>query len=297
MTQTHARYAPVRRILGRALDGAMQWRLWLLAVVATLACALIASLPAWNWLAGVLNHSVHASEIAGGKAPMLLMEALMSKDAPHALVGESGMIGAILMLLASPLLAGAAVTASRYHERLGFGDLLRGALGEYGPMLRLLLWSAIPLGLALVVFAAITGATEAAHADAIIASEGAIARKIALGIGVLLLLLAHAGVEAGRGWLAADGRLRSALKAWWRGMRLLRKRPFAVLGVYLVTTLLGLLVALLLLWLRQHVEGAGIGGFLLGLLLSCAIAAALAWGRIARLFGMKALAEDMHARR
>ncbi len=288
---------PVRRVLGRALDGAMQWRLWLLAIVATLICALIASLPAWNWLAGVLNNSVQAGDIASGKVPALLMDALLSRDAPHGLIGESGSIAAILMLLVSPLLLGAAVTASRSYERLGFGDLLRGGIGEYGPMLRMLVWSAIPLGLALLVRTGITGAGETAREHAIPAADGATGRNIGFAIGALLLVLAHAGVEAGRGWLAADGRLRSALKAWLRGMRLLFKRPFAVLAVYLVTTALGLLVAALFLWLRQHVDGAGLSGFLLGLLLSCGIAAALAWSRIARLFGMKALAEDMHARR
>ena len=33
------------------------------------------------------------------------------------------------------------------------------------------------------------------------------------------------------------------------------------------------------------------------MLLGCGIAAALAWGRIARLYAMAALAADMHARR
>ena len=297
MNAPNNRHVTIRRVLGRALDGAMQWRLWLLAVAATLLCALLAALPAWNWLAGALNHSVHAAEIAAGKAPALLLDALMADDAPHGVIGESSMIATILMLLVSPLLAGAAVAASRSRERLGFGDLLRGAIGEYGPMLRMLLWSAIPLGVALAVMAMIAGAGAKALETATVASEGATARNIGLAIGILLLVLAHAGVEAGRGWLAADGRLRSALKAWWRGMRLLCKRPFAVLAVYLATTLLGLAAALAMLWLRQHAEGAGMGGFLLGLLLSCAIAAALAWGRIARLYAMSALAADQHARR
>ena len=68
----------------------------------------------------------------------------------------------------------------------------------------------------------------------------------------LLFVLAHASLEAGRGWLAADGRLRSALKAWWRGLKLLARRPFAVLSVYLGTTLLGLALAALLLLLRPY---------------------------------------------
>ena len=290
----NARLLPtLRSALGRAL----QWRLWLLFVAASLLCALIAGLPVFNWLAGVLDHSVHAGAIAAGEAPALLADALMARNAPLPLLGESNAIASVLMLLLSPLLSGATVAAARSRAPLGFGDLLRGAISEYGPMLRMLAWSVIPLGFALLLTSVIVGANEKAHEDAILASELATGRTIGLWIGGLLFVLAHASLEAGRGWLAADGRLRSALKAWWRGLKLLGKRPFAVLGVYLATTLTGLLLVALLLLLRPYLGHGGIPALVLGLLLSSAVAAALAWSRIARLFGMQALAEDMHARR
>lgn len=294
---TNNRNVPIRRILGQALDGAMQWRLWLLWIAASLACALIAALPAWNWLAESLNHSVQARAIANGEAPTLLLDMLLSRNAPHGVLGESTMVGTILMLLLSPLLAGATVAAIRSRARLGFGDLLRGAVGEYGPMLRMLLWSAIPLGLALMVMSVILGANESAHEHAIEGSGVATGRTVAFVVGAVLFVLAHASVEAGRGWLATDGRLRSALKAWGRGVKLLFRRPIAVLLAWLMTTLLGLALALLFAWLRQFAGGAGLGGFLLGMLLGCGIAAGLAFGRIARLYAMSALAGDMHARR
>lgn len=283
--------------LRAALGRAIQWRLWLLFVAASLLCALVAGLPAFNWLAGVLDHSVQAGAIAAGEAPALLADALMARNAPLPLLGESSSIAAVLMLLLSPLLAGATVAAARSRATLGFGDLLRGAISEYGPMLRMLAWSIVPLGVALLLMSVIMGANEKAHADAIVASELATGRNIGLWIGGLLFVLAHASLEAGRGWLAADGRLRSALKAWWRGLKLLGKRPVAVLGVYLATTVAGLLLVALLLLLRPYLGHGGVPALLLGLLLSSAVAAALAWSRIARLFGMQALAADMHARR
>ena len=288
---------PVRSALRDGLRGAMQWRLWLLWIGASLGCALIAALPAWNWLADALNHSVHARAIANGEAPTLLLDLMMSRNAPLGVLGESTTIAAILMLLLSPLLAGATLTAIRSRTRPGFGDLLRGAIGEYGPLLRMLLWSVVPLGAALMVMTVLVGANESAHADAIVGSELATGRKIALLIGAVLFVLAHASLEAGRGWLATDGRLRSALKAWWRGLKLLCRRPVAVLLAWLVTTVLGLALALSFAWLRQFAGGAGLGGFLLAMLLGCGIAAALAWGRIARLYAMSALAADQHARR
>lgn len=283
--------------LGRGLRGAMQWRLWLLWIAASLACALLAAIPAWGWLAGLFNHSVDAGAIAAGKAPDLMMEALMAQPSPLPVVSESAMLGAILMLLLSPLLAGATIAAIRSRTRPGFGDLLRGGIGEYGPMLRMLVWSVVPLGIALMAMTMILGGNEAAHEHAILASELEGGRTLAFVVGGLLFALAHASLEAGRGWIAADGRLRSALKAWWRGLKLLLRRPVAVLGAWLVTTALGLLLALLFAWLRGMVSPAGFGGFLLALLLGCGIAAGLAWGRIARLYAMQALAEDAHARR
>lgn len=294
---TNNRNVPIRRILGQALDGAMQWRLWLLWIGASLACALLAALPAWNWLAAGLNHSVHAPAIASGQAPVPLLDLLLSRNAPLALIGESTRIAAILMLLLSPLLAGATIAAIRSRTRLGFGDLLRGAIAEYGPMLRMLVWSVVPLGLALLVMSVIIGANESAHEHAIDGSGVATGRNIAFVVGAVLFVLAHASLEAGRGWLATDGRLRSALKAWGRGVKLLCRRPVAVLLAWLVTTALGLALALLFAYLRQFAGGAGVGGFLLAILLGCGIAAALAWGRIARLYAMAALAGDMHARR
>ena len=135
------------------------------------------------------------------------------------------------------------------------------------------------------------------HPSAVIAADASTGRKIALAIGSLALVLAHASIEAGRGWLAADGRLRSALRAWWRGLRLLAKRPVAVLAVYLLTTLLALAFAAAMLALRQRIGVSGTGGFLLALLAGGLVPAALAWGRIARLSGMQALAQDAHARR
>ena len=283
--------------IGRGLRGAMQWRLWLLWALATLACALLAALPAWGWLGAAFDHSVHADAIANGDAPGLLADLVMARNAPLPLLGGSAMAGALLMLLASPLLAGATIAAIRSPARLGFGDLLRGAIGEYGPMLRMLLWSALPLGVAVAVGAAILGANADAHDNAVLASELDAGRRIGLGVGALLFVLAHASLEAGRGWIAADGRLRSVLKAWWRGVKLLLRRPLAVLATWLVTTLLGIALFGLVMSLRQHVDGPGMGAFLLGLGVSSLAAMALAWGRIARLYGMAALATDMHARR
>ena len=195
-TTSRGANAAVLAVLRSALVRALQWRLWLLFAAASLLCALLAALPAWNWLAGTLNHSVQADAIAAGKAPALLLDALMSRDAPHGVIGESVSIAALLMLLLSPLLAGATVAAARSRTRLGFGDLLRGAITEYGPMLRMLLWSIVPIGFALLVMTMIVGGNEKAHEHAIRASELDTGRNIDAGFGVPAIATVLTAVEA-----------------------------------------------------------------------------------------------------
>lgn len=283
--------------LSNALRGALQWRLWLLWVVATGMCALIGALPVWTWLGGVLDNSLLGSAVGSGKAPALMLEALTSRDAPLGLLKGGIQVATILMLLLAPFLTGATVAAARSRASLGFGDLMRGGIGEYGPMLRMLIWSVIPLGIAVAAAAGIMAANDSMHEQAVLASELDTGRRIALIVGGILFVVAHASIEAGRGWLAADGRLRSALKAWWRGLKLLLRRPFAVLSVYLVTTLAGLLLAVLMVAVRQHLDANSGLGFVLAMLAGLGITIVLAWSRIARLFGMQSLAQDMLARR
>lgn len=286
-----------RTALSLALRGATQWRLWLLWIGLTGLCALIGALPVRDWLGGMLDHSLLGDAVGSGKAPALMLEALMSRDAPLGVLMGGIRFATILMLLLAPLLAGATIAAARSRASLGFGDLLRGGISEYGPMLRMLIWSVIPLGIAVLAAVGIMGANEAAHENAVLASELETGRTIALVVGGVLWVLAHASLEAGRGWLAADGRLRSAIKAWWHGLKLLLRRPFAVLTVYLVTTVVGLLLAVLMIGLRQQFDANTGIGFVLAMLAGFGITAALAWSRIARLFGMQLLAQDMHARR
>lgn len=286
-----------RNALSHALRGALQWRLWLLWIAVTGICALVGAMPFWNWLGDVLDHSLLAGVVGSGKAPALMVEALMSRDAPLGLLAGGIQFATIMMLLLSPLLAGATLVAARSRETLGFGDLLRGGISEYGPLLRMLIWSVIPLGIAVAAMMGIMGANDSMHEHAVLASELDTGRRIALIVGGILWVLAHASLEAGRGWLAADARLRSALKAWWRGLKLLLRRPFAVLSVYLVTTIAGLLLAVLMIDIRQHFDANTGIGFVLAILAGFGITVALAWSRIARLFGMQSLAQDMHARR
>jgi hypothetical protein len=280
-----------------ALKSALQWRLLLLWIIATLLPVLLVATPLWATLLAQFGHSLYAADIAAGRNVPLLVQGLMKVGEHLDWLGVSLGATTVLMLLLSPWLTGMVVASLRAGRRLGFGELVHGGLSEYGRMLRMLLWSVIPLGIAAAIGGGVIGALGKSTEQAILASEVDSASRIGLAVAVVVFVLAHATVEAGRGWLGADSGLRSVVKAWWRGCKLLLKRPLATLLVYLVASLAGYGLALLFAWLRVRVDGVGMGAFVLSFLLGQLIVAMLAWGRIARLYGMADLATDRMAQK
>jgi hypothetical protein len=125
---------------------------------------------------------------------------------------------------------------------------------------------------------------------AMLQSDADIARLLATLVLLLLLAIAHATLDAGRAALALDRRRRSALVAWRDGCRLLLRRPFATLGVYLAITLSGLVLAALLSLGRIHLAPVHATGFIGAFALPQLIVMVLAWMRAARLFAMVELA-------
>jgi hypothetical protein len=280
-----------------ALKSALQWRLLLLWIIATLLPVLLVATPLWATLQAQFGHSLYAADIAAGRNVPLLIQGLMKVGEHLGWLGVSLGATTVLMLLLSPWLTGMVVASLRAGRRLGFGELVHGGLSEYWRMLRMLLWSVIPLGIAAAIGGGVIGAMAKSTEQAILASEVDSASRIGLVVAAVVFVLAHATVEAGRGWLGADSGLRSVVKAWWRGCKLLLKRPLATLLVYLVASIVGYGLALLLAWLRVRVDGIGMGAFVLSFLLGQLIVAMLAWGRIARLYGMADLATDRMAQK
>jgi hypothetical protein len=273
-----------------ALKSALQWRLLLLWILATLLPALLVATPLWTTLQAQFGHSVHAAQVAAGQDVSLLMQGL-AKVAEHMdwLTGALGG-GTLLMLLLAPWLTGMVIASLRAGRRLGFGELVHGGLSEYWRMLRMMLWSLIPLGIALAIGGGVMGALGSRADDAILAADADAAGRNGLIVAGIVFVLLHATVEAGRGWLGADRTLRSVVKAWWRGVMLLVRRPLATLLVYVVATLVGYGLALLFAWWRVRADGTGTGAFVLSFLLGQAAVAMIACARIARVTGMASLA-------
>ena len=260
-----------------SLAGALQWRLLLLWLLATLIPALLVATPFWAALQAQFGTTVHATAIAAGDDLPLLAEGIGQAAEHFAWLGAALGGGTLLMLLVAPWLTGMVIASLRAGRRLGFVELMAGGFSEYWRMLRMMLWSILPLGVALMVGGIVVAAMQKGTEGAILASEVESAGRIGMIVLAVLFVLAHATVEAGRGWLGADPALRSVVRAWWRGLKLLLRRPLATLLVYAVTCIAGFGLAALLAWLRLAVDGVGIGAVVLSFLIGQAIVLAIAY--------------------
>jgi hypothetical protein len=280
-----------------ALAAGLRWRVLLWWSIALAVPALIALLPIWSSLQDQFAYSPKTATIAAMDDLPLMIDGLRGMREQLGGITLASLVATAISLLLSPWLTGMVVASIRERSSLSMGELAHGGLSEYGRMFRMLLWSIVPMGIALAVGFVIFGMLGKQAEGAILASEAARASNMGLGVIAALALFAHATVEAGRGWLAADLGLRSVIRAWWRGLKLVLRRPLASLGVYLGTAIVGYGLALFFVWLRTKAGGPSMGGFVLGLVVTQLLVAMLAYARIARLHGFAILAEDARLRR
>ena len=279
----------------RAARSALQWRLLLLWVLLMMIPTAILSMPLWSIMSTGLDHSVHAASFAR-QLDMTVFADLMALHGKHVESFNLAMMVALaLTVLLSPLLTGMAATAARAPETLGTRALIAGGLTEYPRMLRMLVWSIVPLGIAVAIGGAAMDAAGEQLDKAVVAADVDLINYAALAVALLLFAFAHATVDAGRAALAIERRRTSAVKAWWSGLKLILRRPVAGLGVYFLISAVGFGLAAALVVARINVPGYNIGLFLAALLLVQLTVAVLAWMRSARLFAMVDLARSQKA--
>jgi hypothetical protein len=276
-------------ILRKAVRSALQWRLLLLWILVGAIPTALLALPLSTFLAAQLGHSAHATEW-GSTVNVVMFVDLMEqlRNAAGALMGVD--IAALIALLAGiPFLNAMFVGLSRSDQPLRLGQLLHAGLADYGPMLRLMLVALIPLGIALGLGAVVMKVAHKYVEHAILRSDAVLAKRAGEALAALLFVYAHAGVAAGRAWLAFEPNRRSAFKAWWRGAKLVFFHPLRSLGPYLAITLMAALVLALLSLLRVELPSGTVWGFLVGFLVVQAIAAVIGWMHYARLFALLGL--------
>jgi hypothetical protein len=276
-------------IVARAARAALQWRLLILWSALLLIPTAVLALPVWGLLGVALDHSVQAGTLAQRFDALSAFDLLAVVRRESYALNTAGLLSLVLTLALAPLLSGLTITAARATAPAGFRLLFTGALGQYGRMVRMLVWSAIPLGLALAVGGAIVKLVGRHNLSVLTEDEAGMASMAAMGVALVLFWLAHTTVDAGRAVLALEPQRTSAVKAWWRGLRLVNRRPLVTFGPCLVLLLAGLAVAAVLALLRIRVAPLGAGAIILGVVLTQLAALALAWSRQARLFALYAL--------
>ena len=284
-----------RQLFG-ALAGALQWRVLLLWVIALGVVALIAAFPVWRALDGALSHTVDAARHALGLDALALADLgrLFQKDAS---VSFGVLISLVLSVLLSPWLTGVMLAGMRYGAAGRLGVLAGEGMREYGRQLRLMIWSLLPLGIAIGLGSWWMDIANTRAEEAVLASSARNGDRLALIAAALVFVLAHAGIELTRARIAVLDDTRSVIRAWWRSFRLFLRRPLAVLGLYVLVCVIGFAVVLALAWLRSRVAGIGWGAFILALVCAQLVVVALAWVRLARLRALAAVVEDDAARR
>lgn len=272
---------------------ALQWRLLLLWVVLLLLPVAVAALPLMQALGGLLDHSTHAHDWARQFDALMFSDVIPALGQQHATLHGALMASLLLALLLLPWLNGMVVASGRTGRALGFAQLLQGGLLEYGRMFRLLLWSLLPYAAAFGLVQLCLDKADDRVDLATLESQAMLAQHIAWWLSGAAVVIAQAWVESARAAFIADGGLRSATLAMLRGLGQLLRRPFSTLSSYLLITLLGFVIAMLLGWARVHTLAVGTHGLLLGFLLSQLVVATLGWMRTARLFALADVARSL----
>ena len=269
-----------------ARRGGANWRIGIIWIVATLIPTAIVTLPLGRLLAESLDHSMFAADWARQMNLSAIIELVLnSTDFAPGLTGAA-IISVLVTLLLWPFLSAMVVSTAKEPQPVGFVALLQGGARAYGRMLRMLLWSAVPFGIAGGIGAAGLHLAKKMGEKAVLESSSDHQFAAAVTLLIVLLLLAHITEEAGRAQFALDPSRRSAVKAWWRGVKLIKSRPWAVFGNYLGLTLAGLILMALVGVIRINVTHAGLFGIVVAFVLTQMIVMAAVWMRTSRLLAM-----------
>jgi hypothetical protein len=267
------------------LRAALSWRLLVAYMLAALIPTLASSLPMGRQLGELLDYVPHGAELARKLSPVILSDTLVQVGS-HFDAMQGALVATLLLtLLMAPFAAGLAVAA--YPEPPArFFALVGNAFESYGRLFRLMLVALIPLGVAGGI-GAIAMNVAGKHAEkAILESSAQNGMRLAWLITIVALLLAELTLEAARAQFAVDVELRSALRAWTRGVKVVLARPGAALGRFLVPTIISLAVASLLAVWRVN------AGATLGFVVAQLAVAAIGWGRAGRILALAQLTTE-----
>ena len=274
-----------------AISVALQWRLLLLWVGATLVPTAMLAWPFWATLAGQLDQSLYAAQWAKQLDAVVIGDLSSKLMDNHVALIQAGFSALVLTLLLSPLLNGAIVAAARAKEPLGWVPLLQKGLKDYGRMARMWVWALVLMGAAGAASSGLFHLVGKYAKKAILESDVTLASRAALIVTALVMLLIHLSVDAGRAQMAIYPGRTSAVKAWWRACKMVKAHFWGTLGFYVGFTLAGVVLAIAITALRVALPQLGAFWFILGVVLAELAVLTIAWMRITRLVALVDLAQ------
>lgn len=292
MTTQISSHANAFGALFSALLGSFRhWRLILIAWFVGLFAATFIARPVFSLLNTALGQNPDAERIVSTQDAASIIESVMTLGNGGGMHGggaiAQGLMSSLFIaLLLTPWLTGMLVASLREGRALHFGELWLGGWREYGRQFRLLLVGLIPW--AAVVSIAILVSFWAHHGNdtRILESVGQQRNTIAMWVITIAGLLVWTSIEAGRAAFAADNDLRSAFRAWLRGLKLMLRRPLSVLFLVLVTVVIG--GGLTMLLQQPAMRSLSASGSLIWMLAQLAVLA-IWWMRITRLTALTAI--------
>jgi hypothetical protein len=293
-TQTRTTWTTIKSAASRGLAN---WRLGVLWMIATLIPTAIVALPVGRVLSEALDHSMFALEWAKQLNLTVILELVSNSAEAVPTLAGAAIVSALVTMLLWPFLTAMIVTISAEAPPLGFIALLQGGVRAYGRMLRMLLWSLVPFGIAGAIGGVAMRVAKKMGETAVLQSSADHAHTAATVLLIALLVVAHLTIEAGRAQLALDSARRSAVKAWWRGVKLVKARPLAAFGSYLVLTLAGLIAMALIGWIRINLPHATLLGIVAAFVVTQLIVSAAVWMRASRLFAIIQIGAEAAAHR
>jgi hypothetical protein len=283
-------------IIRRAMQRALQWRLLLLSPITLLVAAVATLLPLLQFFGELFNHSPRWKELTESLDFAALVGILKATSTPAAAGLSTGIqTSAILAVLLAPLLAGAALYVAESEARPRWRTLLSGAAGYYPRLLRMQLAAVVPLGVGTII--AVVAFRWASSVEDRATSEAAThtSARIAWILAVVAVFLGQLVVDAGRARLAAEPARRSVVKALGAGVKLIVKRPLPTLALGVSATVVAVIVAAVLVIVRQQLTQSGAAVMLLAFVLAQLAVAAIAWGHAAKLAGLVEIARELVA--
>jgi hypothetical protein len=155
----------------------------------------------------------------------------------------------------------------------------------------------VPLGIAFSIIHGLSKLTEHRAQSAILESTVKFDQRVGLGVTFLLLLLVHISVEAARAQFAMNPTRRSAVFAWWRAIRFVKRRPLAVLISYILIEGVAICVVLALALLHVNLPHAHLLGVSSTFILTQLTVIVIAWMQVARLLVLSQLTRETARRR